>query len=126
MLHYHDDECMGGNVFEVQRLSQDQHATLGVQVEILEAVGVEAAVDGVDQPAVGVLILCTYLQDVLPGRCVFWDADLRNQRPDRIRGQRAGRIRDQRADRIRGQRADRIRGQRAGRIRVVSVVNMRE
>ena len=48
MLIYHDDECMDSDVFVVQRLGQDQHSALGVQVEVLEAVRVEAAVDGVD------------------------------------------------------------------------------
>lgn len=86
-LLYHDDERMGGDVFVVQRLGQDQHPTLGVQVEVLEAVGVEAAVNRVDQLAVGVLILCADLQDVLPGRGVLWDTGLRDQRPDRVREQ---------------------------------------
>ena len=48
MLLYHYDERMDGDVFVVQCLGQDQHSALRVQVEVLEAVGVEAAVDGVD------------------------------------------------------------------------------
>lgn len=43
---------------------------------MLKAVWVEAAVNGVNDPAVDVCILGTDLQDLLPWCCVLWNAHL--------------------------------------------------
>lgn len=48
---------MNGDLLVVQLLRHHQHSALRVQVEELGAVRVEAAVDGVNQLAVGVTIL---------------------------------------------------------------------
>ena len=52
---------MCGDGLIVQLLSQDKHSSLWIQMEMLEAVWMETAVDGVDQPAVGVCVLGTDL-----------------------------------------------------------------
>lgn len=76
---YHDDERVRGDALVVQRLGQNQHAALGVQVEEAAAVGVQAAVQREHQLAVGVGVLCADLQDVLPRRCVFGDPHLKTK-----------------------------------------------
>lgn len=50
----------------VELLCHHQDAALWVQMEELGAIWVEAAVDGVHQFTVGVCVLGTDLQDVLP------------------------------------------------------------
>lgn len=70
---------MSGDALIVQCLGQNQHAALGVQVEEAAAVWVQAAVQREHQFAVGISILCAYLQDVLPRRCILRDSHLKNQ-----------------------------------------------
>lgn len=77
-INYHDDEGVDGDLLIVQLFSHDQDAALWVKVEVLGAVWVEAAVDGVDQLAVNVRILGVDLQDVLPGRRVLGNPDLKD------------------------------------------------
>lgn len=73
---YHDNERVDRYLLVVQLLRHHQNAALGVQMEELGALWVEAAVDGVHQLTVGVSILGTELQDVLPGRRILWNPNL--------------------------------------------------
>lgn len=70
---------MSGDALVVQCLGQNQHAALGVQLEEAAALWVQAAVQREHQLAVGISVLCTNLQDVLPRRCVLGDPHLKTR-----------------------------------------------
>lgn len=73
---YHDDEYVHWQGFKVQLLGQDENSALGVQVEVSDAAGLDAAMDGVDQPAVDVLVPGVDLQDLLPRSGILWHPHL--------------------------------------------------
>jgi len=78
---YHDDERVDGDVLVVQPLlRQHQDSALGVQPEEAAAAGVQAAVDGEQQPAVGVGVRGADVQDVLPRGRVLGNPHLENTR----------------------------------------------
>lgn len=74
--HYHHNECVHRKLLTVQLLSHDQNTTLMVQMEVLQAVWIDAAVERVDEFAVAVSVLSRDVEDVLPWRGVFRYSDL--------------------------------------------------
>ena len=74
--HYHHNECVHRKLLTVQLLSHDQNTTLRVQMEALQAVWMDAAVERVDEFAVAVSVLSRDVEDVLPWRGVFRYTDL--------------------------------------------------
>lgn len=87
LCRYHDDKRVSGDHLVVELLRHHQDSTLGVQMEELGAVRVEAAVDGVHQFTVGVGVLRADLQDVFPRRGVLGNPHLKHTGTDEMMGE---------------------------------------
>lgn len=67
---------MSGDGLIVKLFFQDKHTTPLVQVKVLEAFRIGAAVDAVKESTTSICIMGTDVKDLLPRGCVLWHSNL--------------------------------------------------